>query len=243
MITANTKPNGEYHTFTSLGEEIGETEYGNNDSTEANYIASQFKQGLRGNFPLYVKLENPLVVDAKGSGWDNIPFNSNNYVEHSQIGDIKHSKGRIDTNGLANFAYENGYDGVIIENINDSSTRSGGIGYTTTDYIAFYPSQVKSADTITYDDNGNVIPPSQRFDDASNDIRFREDEEIEPTSDVARTVYDSITRTHTNSRTTCTAFHATRQSISSATYSSRYCKPSTPLRRKAERQPTTFIDT
>lgn len=32
--------------------------------------------------------------------------------------------------------------------------------------------QIKSADPVTYDDAGNVIPLSQRFNEASNDIRF-----------------------------------------------------------------------
>jgi hypothetical protein len=39
-------------------------------------------------------------------------------------------------------------------------------------YVATDPSQIKSADPITRDDAGNVIPPSQRFNAESNDIRF-----------------------------------------------------------------------
>jgi hypothetical protein len=38
--------------------------------------------------------------------------------------------------------------------------------------IAKDPSQVKSADPVTYDDNGNVIPLSQRFDLTKQDIRY-----------------------------------------------------------------------
>jgi hypothetical protein len=34
------------------------------------------------------------------------------------------------------------------------------------------PNDIKSADPFTYDDNGNLIPPSQRFNPESNDIRF-----------------------------------------------------------------------
>lgn len=48
-------------------------------------------------------------------------------------------------------------------------------------YVAFYPDQVKSADLVTYDDNGNIIPLSERFrtdrtgDDAwkNDDIRYQ----------------------------------------------------------------------
>ena len=39
--------------------------------------------------------------------------------------------------------------------------------------VAFYPSQIKSADPVTYDDNGNVIPLSERFNPEKNDIRYR----------------------------------------------------------------------
>ena len=38
--------------------------------------------------------------------------------------------------------------------------------------VAFYPSQIKSADPVTYDDAGNVIPLSERFNPEKDDIRF-----------------------------------------------------------------------
>ena len=41
------------------------------------------------------------------------------------------------------------------------------------EYIAFEPSQIKSADPVTYDNNGNVIPLSERFNPENEDIRFR----------------------------------------------------------------------
>ncbi len=39
-------------------------------------------------------------------------------------------------------------------------------------FIAFNPSQIKSADPVTRDESGNVIPLSQRFNTESSDIRF-----------------------------------------------------------------------
>lgn len=39
--------------------------------------------------------------------------------------------------------------------------------------MVFSPNQVKSADAVTYNDNGEVIPLSERFNPESNDIRFR----------------------------------------------------------------------
>ena len=43
------------------------------------------------------------------------------------------------------------------------------------DHDLFSPSQIKSADPFTYDDAGNMIPLSQRFNPGSNDIRFQPD--------------------------------------------------------------------
>ncbi len=57
-----------------------------------------------------------------------------------------------------------GYDGVIFEDSNWT-------GSPWNSYVVFNPSQIKSADPVTYDDAGNVIPLSQRFSDQSDDIR------------------------------------------------------------------------
>jgi hypothetical protein len=56
-----------------------------------------------------------------------------------------------------------GHDGVVISDPGyDSDTW----------YVAFDPSQIKSADPVTRDDQGAVIPLSRRFDPAQDDIRF-----------------------------------------------------------------------
>ena len=54
-----------------------------------------------------------------------------------------------------------GYDGVIRE-------EDGTIW----EYVAFNPNQIKSADPVTYDDAGNVIPLSERFNPEKEDIRY-----------------------------------------------------------------------
>ena len=57
-----------------------------------------------------------------------------------------------------------GYDGI-----KDKGGKGGGAGHTV--WIPFSSEQVKSAEPITYDDNQNVIPLSQRFDSSKADIR------------------------------------------------------------------------
>lgn len=69
-------------------------------------------------------------------------------------------------NAINDYLENNGYDGVIIER------DVGSFGRETKTYIALDNTQVKSAETITYDDNGNVIPLSERFDNEQSDIRY-----------------------------------------------------------------------
>ena len=89
----------------------------------------------------------PLVVDAKGALWNKIDFNGET----------------MSTNSIAEFAFNNEYDGVEIQNVKDSFAGIRGDDITNV-YVAFNSNQVKSADPVTYDDAGNVIPLSQRFD-------------------------------------------------------------------------------
>jgi hypothetical protein len=63
-------------------------------------------------------------------------------------------------------AKQDGFDGAIIRT-QDAPGFKGG-----TEYVAFDPTQIKSAEPITRNDQGNVIPLSQRFQTSSADIRF-----------------------------------------------------------------------
>ena len=93
----------------------------------------------------YLRMINPLEVDAKGQHWT------------------------ITSPSALVKAKRDGNDGVIIRNVRDVPA---GVPDQVADvYVTFNPSQIKSADPVTYDDNGNVIPLSQRFNSRSEDIR------------------------------------------------------------------------
>lgn len=69
----------------------------------------------------------------------------------------------IDTHKLARMirmSKEQGRDGAVYKSKTMGDT-----------YVVFDPSQIKSADPVTYDDQGEVIPLSQRFNPAKEDIR------------------------------------------------------------------------
>jgi hypothetical protein len=60
-----------------------------------------------------------------------------------------------------------GYDGMV-----------GTVaGLDKNEYVVFDPTQIKSADAVIYDDQGNVIPLSQRFQKSKSDIRYQRGEE------------------------------------------------------------------
>lgn len=62
------------------------------------------------------------------------------------------------------YAENQGYDMVVFD---DPSSTGQAISY-----VVFNPNQVKLADPITEDDNGNVIPIEKRFNSSSEDIRY-----------------------------------------------------------------------
>ncbi len=71
---------------------------------------------------------------------------------------------------ITDYLRDNGYDSMYL------FVDAGSNGRQTDALIVLDENQVKSANTVTYDDNGNVIPLSERFNSGSNDIRFSIDE-------------------------------------------------------------------
>ena len=111
-----------------------------------------------GNYRVALKMENPLTVDAKGESWLRVPLPDG---------------GMGDTHDLAAWALEHGYDGVVIKNVIDNGGKTNkDLDVPMTEHIVFDPEQIKSLDPVTYDDNGNVIPLSQRFNPGNVDIRW-----------------------------------------------------------------------
>ena len=100
----------------------------------------------------------------------------NNKVDYLQNDDSA-----IMTSEIIRAAIERaGFDGIIDNTVNQKfgdARRFGqsmpGVNADTRHYIAFQSSQIKQTDPVTYDDAGNVIPLSERFNPENEDIRFR----------------------------------------------------------------------
>lgn len=147
----------------------------------------------KGNYSLYAKLNNPYVVECDGSYYNDIT-----YYE-----DLPDKLKKFYPNGLwrtgttrdvAEYAKQAGYDGVIFKNLKDNGGRNRNVSLDTVSdvYIAFNPNNVKSADAITYDNNGKVIPLSERFDDNEADIRYSLDEDYDSTDEKAGVIHDTL---------------------------------------------------
>jgi hypothetical protein len=66
---------------------------------------------------------------------------------------------------------DSGYDGI--ELADDGHRYIDGKREDVHTYIVFKNTQIKSADPVTYDDNGDIIPLSERFNSEKSDIRYQ----------------------------------------------------------------------
>ena len=94
--------------------------------------------------------------------------------------------GTVFSKAITDWAQRNGYDAIFSENPN-------GDGSEVREIVLFSNRKVKSADPVTYDDNGNVIPLSERFKEDNSDIRYSIDETPE-TPDVSDSAFDDTLR-------------------------------------------------
>lgn len=153
-----------------------------NENKAKDYLKGKLtEQVQKGNYSLFAKIENPLIIDASKSNWNEIDVKS---VINTPFGDaIKSEYGEdyfnygtqhLSTREVSKYAKRAGYDGVIFKNLKDNGGRNSNVSLDTVSdvYIAFNPNNVKSADAITYDNNGKVIPLSERFNSSENDIRY-----------------------------------------------------------------------
>jgi len=136
-------------------------EMGNNsDLYYQNFITS-----------VYLKLENPIKLPDLGT-WA-ISDIIRNLPEKAKFSNVELDMiNKSITSGeygnewelLREILISKGFDGVIYRNMVEGKPANS--------YIIFKSSQVKSSDEVTYDDSGNPIPLSDRFDSENPDIRY-----------------------------------------------------------------------
>jgi len=147
------KPLVVYHGTTQEFEAFADGAFFTNDYMNADGYASG-----ENIYECYIKIERPLIIDAKGRKWDNLK-----------------SKYGTTTQEIISNADTEKYDGVIFKNINDSWTDDEEYGGTEDVYFPFNNTQIKSVDNQgTFDESNpniyyqgeksNVVDWTDKFD-------------------------------------------------------------------------------
>ena len=135
------------------------------ESREQSYVtndkkaARQYKHGIKYALQkVYPNLGNTLVIrsaEALQRILPNEDFSGDNYVFES-----------LDRDSVREQIWELGYDSVKFEDLTPDNTMTHDA------WLLKDSGTIKSANPITRDDAGNVIPLSQRFQQSSSDIRY-----------------------------------------------------------------------
>lgn len=136
------------------------------------------------NYSVYLSLQNPKVIDAGGQNWDSIGAEPEYFVQNEDGDVVEYFTNEADayswaedednieehgylevveetnredaasTDDLVREARDEGYDGVIFENITDEGPFGQGYGWDNKIFVAFAPEQIKSVNNRgTFDPN------------------------------------------------------------------------------------------
>lgn len=110
------------------------------------------------------------------------PYTDKSRLTEDEISGTNAAKQMIDENGdhpdfMEEFNENGSFANDVIRELGyDGVAYLGSNNIDGVEFVAFSPNQIKSADPVTYDDAGNVIPLSERFNPESSDIRFSVEE-------------------------------------------------------------------
>ena len=117
--------------------------------------------GEEGLYHAKIDLGESLEIKANGAAWNKIKTRipESNRVIWS-------------TRSLEREAEASGYDSLVVRDVLDVGGRSRDEAKTADVFVIFDSNRIKSADPVVYDDAGNVIPLSERFNPKKTDIRW-----------------------------------------------------------------------
>lgn len=107
------------------------------------------------------------VLTANADPWDKNSRTVLQWIEYAEY-DLENGNSHAWTtipDAVTDYLRSLGYDGI-----QDTGGKNGGAEHTV--WIPFSSEQVKSSEPVTYDDNGEVIPLSERFNPDQKDIRY-----------------------------------------------------------------------
>lgn len=124
--------------------------------------------------PVYLKMENTLKFNEDLGAWDG-PYIAQYLLENNMISQDEAKEIMLTPNGyqrdlreqtrrMRDWLIAKGYDSLEYPNWYE--------GNEATSYAILRPQNIKSAETVTYGNDGKAIPLSERFKSGSSDIRF-----------------------------------------------------------------------
>lgn len=141
---------------------LGSGFYFTSKKESAEYYASRKKgDGNETVMSVALKLENPLVIKDESKP-HLIAVQEALGLHLTDFGDYLAPTKPWISKKITEEAKKQGYDGIVryVDFMDE------------TFYVVFDSNQVKSINAITYDDNGNIIPLSERFNTDNEDIRY-----------------------------------------------------------------------
>ena len=115
----------------------------------------------KGLYHVKIDLGESLEIKANGAAWNKI---KTRLPESDRV--------IWSTRSLEREAEASGYDSLVVRDVLDVGGRSRDEAKTADVFVIFDSNRIKSADPVVYDDAGNVIPLSERFNPKKTDIRW-----------------------------------------------------------------------
>ena len=141
--------------------------------TPNEQYAKRYTGGTGEVYPVYLNIENPFDVRDEKARDIFTEFSGGRVPVKTTTGAL--DWGEYTYEDLQEYIEENypgEYDGFILDEGGEPDY-NGNVVHRGLSYIPFTSSQAKYSSAVTYDDNGNVIPLSERFNEEKEDIRFR----------------------------------------------------------------------
>lgn len=132
----------------------------------------------KGVYALYGRKGNNFSIDCAGGRWSAIN------------GAVFGMPGKVTTRQASKWAKNNGYDSITFKNLIDTGSAAKREAEASDVTVFFNPKDLKSADPVTYDDDGKLIPPSERFSRDTDDLRYSISQD-----EYAPTFYSQMERT------------------------------------------------
>lgn len=121
-----------------------------------------------GVYQMYLRPENMLEIEVGGNYYTDVPIPAE-LREYARPEELE--RGYASSDQILRMARDAGYGTIKYANMREGGDW-GNAGVSNVYVSLDAPRNVKSADAVVYDDNGNIIPLNERFNPESNDIRY-----------------------------------------------------------------------